>query len=485
MSLKNKKLIITGVCVGAILVGTVGTYAYQSQAADVISVVYKETTVERGNLTVGVTESGSVSIGTLTQTFELEESSGSSSSQSSMSTMGGMSGSTSSNSGSAALEIEEVYVAVGQNVEEGEALFKISKDSIEEYRESLKDAITDAEVSLNEAELNAKKQQLSADYNYDVTIAKGNLAEQSYQATLAKLQAEIDAAQEEYDYQFALADYYYSLVQAGDNSYAEKLSQAEAKKAEAKEAITLAENNYTTKALEAKKEYEETILEYNNAGSQYAIDVNGIDSDVDSAQETLTEAKEALETFEAFIGDGNVYAEYTGKLLSVGYAAGDSLSTDTDIATYSDATAVTMTVSVSQEDISQVAIGDAVLIQLTAYEGEEFEGVVSGMETSTSSGSSTVSYNVTVTFSGDVSKIYADMTGNVTFIQKQVSDVIYVSNKAVINEGTTSYVKVKDADGNFTKVQVITGFSDGINVEIVSGLEEGDIAIIESQVVSE
>jgi len=125
------------------------------------------------------------------------------------------------------------------------------------------------------------------------------------------------------------------------------------------------------------------------------------------------------------------------------------------------------------------------MITLTAYEGEEFAGVVSGMDTSTSSGSSTVSYNVTVTFTGDITKVYADMTGNVTFIQKQVPNVLYVSNKAIINEGTTLYVKVKQEDGSFKKVEVVTGFSDGVNVEIISGLNEGDIAIIESRVVSE
>ena len=63
--------------------------------------------------------------------------------------------------------------------------------------------------------------------------------------------------------------------------------------------------------------------------------------------------------------------------------------------------------------------------------------------------------------------------------------MLYVSNKAIINEGTSYYVKMKDENGIIQKVQVITGFSDGINVEITSGLEEGDTVLIESQVVTE
>lgn len=84
-----------------------------------------------------------------------------------------------------------------------------------------------------------------------------------------------------------------------DNAYRE----LELKKLEA-------QNNYTTKSITAKKEYEETMLAYNNASSQNSIDVNGIDSDVDSASETLAEAKETLAEFEEFVGDGVIYAEY-------------------------------------------------------------------------------------------------------------------------------------------------------------------------------
>lgn len=75
-------------------------------------------------------------------------------------------------------------------------------------------------------------------------------------------------------------------------------------------------------------------------------------------------------------------------------------------------------------------------------------GEVESIDTSSSSGSSTVSYNVTAAFTGDITGIYTDMTGNVTFISRQVTDVLYVSNKAVQSDGTTSYVKVKGCGRN-------------------------------------
>lgn len=65
---------------------------------------------------------------------------------------------------------------------------------------------------------------------------------------------------------------------------------------------------------------------------------------------------------------------------------------------------------------------------------------------------------------------------------KERKQVCYVSNRAVIREGTKSYVKVRDNDENILKQEITTGFSDGINVEIIAGLSEGDIVLIESKV---
>ena len=59
---------------------------------------------------------------------------------------------------------------------------------------------------------------------------------------------------------------------------------------------------------------------------------------------------------------------------------------------------------------------------------------------------------------------------------------MYVSNRAIIRDGKKSYVKVKDADGDICTVEVTTGFSDGVNVEIIDGLSVGDVVLIESKV---
>ena len=45
-----------------------------------------------------------------------------------------------------------------------------------------------------------------------------------------------------------------------------------------------------------------------------------------------------------------------------------------------------------------------------------------------------------------------------------------------------SYVKIKDADGSVRRVEVTTGFTDGVYIEISEGLEEGEIVLKDSVV---
>ncbi len=456
-------------------------------------VLYKETQVKKGNLTAGVTESGSVTVGTIEQDIEaledLESSSSASSntSESSNSSGGQMAasaGSMTGNSSNTGLEVEEVYVSVGAEVSIGDPILKLTEESVAEYKETLEDAKNSAELALKKAQLEAKSETLNAQYTYNSNVTNGSVAQSEYDTAVAELQAAVDAAQTSVNASAAKIAEYQEKIKKGENCSA-ALAEEQANYNSLVTKLQSAQNTQTTKTVEAKQKYEEAMLKYNNAGSLYEIDTYDLDTEIDNAQETLDEAQEALTNFQALIGDGVIYAQYTGTITAVGYAAGDLLSSSTDVAAFKDADDVTMTVSVSQEDISVVKVGDTVEISLTAYEDKTYEGQVKAVDTSASSGTSTVSYNVTVVFTGDTNDVYQDMTGNVTFILDQAEDVCYVSQKAVTMEKRTAYLKVKRQDGTIEKVQVTTGISDGVNIEISDGVEEGDTVLIESQVKSE
>lgn len=429
------------------------------------------------------------------------------------------------------LVVKKVCVSTGQNVKKGDTLLTLTKSSVESAKKSYQENYDAARIAYNEAKTTRDAAKVSAEYEYKQRIATGKSALATYKATVASLEANVSSTKAAYQkaqngiktLPTQIASLKKKIAKAKSASGAmdsvnntkqqsssntttgtnttsstqssstitqltQELTQLQTQLSEYRSNLNSLKSQYTSakKALKtgkitAKQTYEESRIEAKNAKALYTVALSSVNDDVDAAKETYDQTKEELEAFNAFTKNNEVTAKYTGKLTSVGYSKGDSLNSSTAIAAYVDTDGVNITVSVAQDDVSNIKVGDNVNIYLAAYEDELFEGTVTSIS-STSTGDTTVSYPVVVTLSGDVSKVYDGMSSEVTFVSKEVKDVTYVSNKAITTEGTKSYVTLKKADGTTKKTKVVTGFSDGHNVEIKSGLKKGDTVLIESQV---
>ncbi len=496
-----RNLLIVLLCI--VIVAAVVFFIYQSrqESAEEETTAYKEETVKYGSVITGITESGSVEYGTTDQEFSIPEiteissdSSGTTDTDdlsvdmnqmaqgmSGMNGMESMTGESTSSGTDTELEVEEVCVAIGQVVEEGDELICLTDESVEAYRDELASAVESAELAVREEEINVESKRAEADYNYSMYIAEGEIAEETYNATLTSLDNAVTELEEELE---EAEDEVETLQSEYDAGYdvEDDLEEAQLNYDTVEANLQIAKNDRTTQSIEAKQTYETAITNYNYADQLYEIDTDGLEDDLNDAQDTLEEAQEAQQEFDEEIGDGAVYAEYAGTIMSVECSEGDTLTNDSVLATFSDEEDVTITVSVAQDDISEISIGDAVSISLEAYENETFAGEVTGISTAAEAGSSAVNYEVTSAFTGDTSKVYSGMTGEVTFVTKEEADTLYISNRSVHTDGTRSYVKVLRDDGSVDEVTITTGYSNGTNVAVTSGLEEGDIVLIESQV---
>ena len=489
-------------CIAAIVIvggAALGIIIYKNSSDTEQVTAAKEVIVTRGNVTAGVTESAAVSVESLEQTFDLSltstsvsasvESSGGGSGFGGGSggmSMGGMGGmisgvssrsggsmgstsvSTSSSSSSLELIIDKVNITEGQTVAKGDVLMTITQDSIDSARELLQKAVEDAELALKQAQIEEAETKLSAKYEYDTRIAEGKNAETVYQAALEEIAQNISGLQSQ------ISDLNSQIAAATDDK---QISQLNSQLESLKSQLSSAQGSRAADELAARQTYEETVMYYENAE-----DLSGVGSSSAEAQEAVDTAKADLEAFEEYIKDGNIVSEYSGTVTGVGYSAGDTLNKDTAIASFADAESITVTVNVTEDDIAAVNIGDAVDISFLAYPDQLFEGYVSEIGSSSSSGkSSTVSYPVTVVVTTVPEKMLSGMTANVTFISKKVKDVLYVSNKAVITEGADSYVLRQNSDGTEEKVKVSVGFSNGKVAEI-TGVSEGDTVLIKGKV---
>lgn len=493
--------------------------------------VYKETTVCYGTLTVGITEEGSVSVGTITQDFDLDISKYTKSTQSS--SHGPMVGQgLQASSSRRRLEVEEVYVSVGQQIKKGDSLFKLTQESIADIREELVSDEKEAKLTYESLIVKQQKSAQEASQIYEQNQLYGRAASLEYDDSVYELRKAAEDAQEaledaqedlvdlQEDLEEVSKDYeeashylkeataaitsesetYWYLKNEESREQAKKTAEDEEDQIEQLEDDIIAKQQeivslqkayneaclaYQTGEADASTQYEKRMLNANRAGEIYSIATDSISYEAKTAKEDYEDASEKLQAFDSYIVDGIVSAQYEGVITGVSIEAGDLLQNDSELVSLNNYEDITVEVSVDDDDMKAVAVGDTVKLSFSAFPDGNFVGKVSDIGDASIDSNSNVSYAVTIEVGGDVSALYGGMSGEVTFITKETKDVTYVSNRAIIREGVRSYVKLRDEEGKIEKREVVTGFSDGSSVEILEGLSEGEIVLIESKVKSE
>ena len=440
-------------------------------------------------------------------------------------------GSVATSSETSELEIAEVCVSVGQQVTAGDVLYKLEEQGVTELTEELESNVTKAKADLDALIADQELSRITAENTYQTSLAYGSYAPAEKNSTITSLQNAVKAKEEALatartnlvNYQAQLPQLQSDLEKAAEvlanskwcrdnenkedvymftyysNAYEEALAlyekvessleELESKVEQAEKNVTTYENDLAkakrsleTGSLSAQETYELRMLAYENAQETYDITLAYLEDDLAEQEEIYAEAEDKWEEFSSHIDGVEVRAKYDGIITSVDLAVGDALTTGAAIVTLYDIHEVSMTVSLEEEDVQKLEEGGLANISFTAYPDDIYKAVITEISDASTSSSGTTTYDVTVTLEGDASGLFQGMTGDITFITKEVEEVMYVSNRAITRQGTKSYVKVKDEKGNVKTREVVTGFSDGVNVEIVEGLEVGEVVLIESKV---
>lgn len=526
---KQKKLILAGIALLLLILAACYT-VFIAPLLQKEQWIYKEETVERGTLKVGVTESGSLEYNTKSIDYDLNldvsDDDEDDSEEDDDDTV------------QKYLKIEEIYAASGQRVTEGEELLKFTEDSVEAVRALLQNAVVEAqadyaeaestyELSLLEAQTDYDTQKISASYaasirNTSGTSVTNNVASlqvqlEQKQANTASLQEKLTETQE--DYQDALETYEaakegyegagtdntvnFMTIQNGYLSARSKYQQAKSALTQAEDALSENESAITDlqnqlaaaqakqkiDKLDTEETYQEAVITGQNAQTTYNAAVEDLKETLQEAEETKEKREEQLQAFEDFVGsDGILYATEDGVITEVSYEAGegDRLTTTGALFSYATSDDMRISVDVTQEDIVDLQVGDAVDITFTAYPEDSYTGsILSINTTATSDYSNTVSYTVEISVEGELEQLYGGMTADVIFVTEEKEDVLYVSRKAIVEENGKTYVYRKTALGGRELAEVETGITNGVDIEILSGLEEGDTIYLASKVSSE
>ncbi len=204
-------------------------------------------------------------------------------------------------------------------------------------------------------------------------------------------------------------------------------------------------------------------------------------------QENSGEASE-----EAAMAEGASYDSGASEVASSsGTSSSDSSDSSSSVSSYetSEATAFSLstqdnfklTLSVDEQDILSVKQGQTASITLNAVSGQEFEGTVSKVGTVGSTSGSSAKYSVEITIPKQDNMLIG-MTAAATINVNESDNAVLIPLTALQEEGGESFVYTStDSQGNLSgKTKVETGLSNESQVEITSGLSDGDTVYYES-----
>lgn len=438
---KNKKIWIGAGCSIAILgiAATTGVLIWKNGQTS--EVTYRETTVEYGNLTVGITEDSTVNIGTVSQTFDLDISalvssdSSSSSSTSQNDSMGGMGmqmfsfGGDTYISQSQEMVIDSVHITVGQEIQAGDVLYTLTEDSVEEIRTQLEEDVEDTLADYQALTVEQQQSYLTAKQGYDTYVTNGSLAELTYNKELQDLQDKVDEAadtleekqnqvnenleklvelQEELtsakkdlkDAEAAVSEnhdnryndpYYYTVylntrdmaqtivdeIEEDIESLTDENETLLTEIGEATRSWNEACRNLESEKLTAQQTLE-TDQYYASVSSEwYSIQTTSLDNEKQSAYASYESAVKKLDEFNSYIVGNDVIAEYSGVVTEVPLEEGDGVTRNTSLVTLYDASDVTMEITVSEDDYKAIDQDGEVNITYTAYPDVVYNGVIS------------------------------------------------------------------------------------------------------------
>lgn len=330
-------------------------------------------------------------------------------------------------------QVEEVYVNVGDTVKKGQVVARLDGSDYQTALDKAKTEYNKSVISLEEAQSQTQLDKISRDKTLE-------------DAQLALSQSKLT----------------YERNQALGNA----LSKAE---------LDQSKNDYD----KARLAYD-TQLKTNQLTDTSSKTVALAKQAVESSALALKEAEKNLQSLQ-------LIAPSEGRVLQIGFEPGEYFtapkdSDSTHFIIIQNAGKVEVASQISEIDLPNVFKDQTAEITFEAYPGKVYNGTVDQVaEYPQTNSNGIVTFDATVSISDADNSIKDGMTCSLEFILSQRSQVLVVPNKSVTFADGKQSVQVKNAQGALETRIIKTGLTDGKQVEVTEGLNEGDVVVYQTQ----
>jgi len=359
-------------------------------------------------------------------------------------------------------KIARIYVDEGDEVSKGKLLAELDTGPLELTLAQAQAALDQAKYALEKA-----KEPVSED-DIESAEAAVNAAEDNLEFTAWML----DQAE---DLEDAAEDALYQAKQGGNPT---EIATAEAALAEAEAAAEQWRTQVS--AAEASLIAAEAQLEAMlDAPDESAI--IAAESQVKAAEQALAEAQKQL-------NETSIIAPFDGVVADVYAEEGDVIPSPAmmlqppTILHLIDLSVMELEVEVDEIDIAEVELGQRAIIEVDALPNIQLEGEVQYIATLSNIMGGVVLYDVTISF--DVPQDYnikIGMSATADIILEERSGALLVPDRAIQQDSQGNPIVKVIVNEEVEERPVVIGISDGFDTEIVDGLNEGEVVLVESR----
>lgn len=341
-------------------------------------------------------------------------------------------------------KVAEIYVQEGDTVGEGAALAKLDTVALEL-------AVSQAKLTLAQANVSLETARFNLDRMEDVQEIRDDIEDAEYELKVTKVMLK-------------------QALQSEDSTaisyWTTQVANAEVMLAEAQQDLAelLGETEYASLVVD------EIIIK---------------NRQVEAAEETVAVAEQSLQQAQKQLDEATITAPFEGMIAAINAEEGDivpspTLSSQVIIHLIDPAT-MELTVDVDEIDIAGVKPGQEAIVSIDALSELEITGRVATVSPLPKEISGLVLYEVKISFEVPAdSGIMTGMSADADIVLDKRTNVLLVPDRAVkLDSQGNTVVEVSIVGGPSEERQVTIGISDGFETEIVDGLDEGAVVIVE------
>ncbi len=255
-----------------------------------------------------------------------------------------------------------------------------------------------------------------------------------------------------------------------------QLANAENRVNRAEIALENARNEYRRN----KELFEEGVL----AQADYVVfelDLRNAEEELDAAEDSLAVIREGARKKAGSATNTLVRATIAGMVLEVPVEVGNSViesntfNDGTTIASIADMDEMIFEGKVDESEVGKLSEGMDLLLTIGAIEESKLEAVLEYIAPKGVEENGAIQFEIRAALKKqDEVFIRANYSANADVVLERVDDALAVQEAWIQFDGREPFVEVETADQEFERRKIETGLSDGINIQVVAGLDEGE-----------